>query len=626
MPDQKASVLFSEFPPYSKEAWTQQAIKDLKGADFNRKLTWRLEDHLAIAPFYTTEDLEALPNPAGFQNLNANTSPTPVAPREWETREYLVPGHPTETNKAALEALNQGASGIMLDFTEVGINDLEALLKDIMPAYCSVSFRTNNSAFAIMKRYKEYLQNQQVDLSLVTGQLGFDPLSRWMATGEVESSCYHQIHDVLEVAAELPQFRAFTVSGKLVKDSGATISQEIGTILAMVATYLDQLTESGIAPKQAFQQMAIEVGVAGKYFPEIAKLRALRYLISRMAEAYGVTDFGPEQVYISAESAVWNKTIFDPYVNMLRNTTEAMAAVLGGANSVTVLPHDHVFRRSDDFSRRIARNISNLLREESHLDKVVDPAAGSFFIEDLTQQLADQGWKFFQEIETHDGLIKCFKKGWLQEQISQNRHKMEKKYNTRTRKLVGVNAYPSATEKLDPEAISLNHKGVKDPEEYPLLHPFRAAEAFESLRLDTERMVKREGNSKRPKVYLALVGDPVMRKARASFSAGFFGTAGFHIMPEAIHTTWHDAAEAAANSEADIVVLCGSDENYDDFGEGFAELFTRKSKGKMLVLAGCPQVCLDRLSNAGFEFFISAQINAVEMLRTFQKRLNITKA
>ncbi|HAA18705.1 MAG TPA: hypothetical protein DCP28_08035, partial [Cytophagales bacterium] len=556
MAEQSNQPLFSEFSSPTKQDWIDRAVKDLKGADFDRKLLWNFEENIKIRPFYVQEDLDALTQVGRQQNLTTNVDTTPLAAREWETREYLKVDNPTVTNKLALEALNQGATGLLFDLTELGMADLNVLLKDIMPAYCSISFRTGNSAYAIIKKYKAWLIEQGTDLNQVTGQLGFDPVSRWMVHGELDNSCFHQIFDVLETAQDLPNFKAFVVSGKPIKNAGGSLSQEIGMVLALTVGYLDELTRQGLSPALAFRHLSVETAVGTSYFPEVAKYRALRYLIARLAEVYGVQDFLPQHVYLSAQSALWNKTIFDPYVNMLRNTTEAMAAVLGGVNALTILPHDQTFRRSDGFSRRIARNISNLLQNESHLDAVADPSAGSYYLEHLTQQLIEQGWAFFQEIESHGGVKGAFKAGWIQSQVQEVREKTEKKILSRKQKLVGVNDYPNAREKMDPEAIEPPVTVEATDTEYSLFPMYRAAAPFEALRLDTEREVKRHGNDRRPRVLPVLIGDPVMRKARASFSAGFFGVAGFHILPEQVHQGWNDAALAALDSEANIVVLC----------------------------------------------------------------------
>ena len=616
------SKLFGDFESQSKQAWIDQATQDLQGADLNKKLSWSIEEHLTVDPYYAAEDLAELKDLVGQQNLLANLLSSPTAPREWESREYLLVNNVQDTNVMALEALNQGATGVLFDLTEMGLPDLNFLLKDIMPAYCGLSFRTNNSAYAIMKRYREWLEEQKVPLDAVHGQLGYDPISRWMVTGAVDDSCYSQAHDVLELALDLPHFRPLMVSGKPVKNAGGSIAQEVGTILALATTYLDKLTDQKMEAAAILQHFVIETAVGGSFFPEIAKHRAIRYGIARLAEAYGINDFSSSEVYLSCHSALWNKTIFDPHVNMLRNTTEAMAAVLGGANAVTILPHDYVSRAPDGFSRRIARNISNILKEESYLDKVGDPAAGSYYIETLTQSYIEAGWAFFQEIEMHGGILEAFKAGWFQKQIGAHRQRQERDILARKKKIVGVNDFPNAKEKIDPDALKATHEAPTQGD-YPLLPRTRASQAFEALRLDTERYVKRHGNGLRPKVFLALVGDKVMRKARATFSAGFFGVAGFHIMEEAMFDTWHEAAERAASSDAHLVVLCGSDKDYADFGEGFAELFHSKASKKTLVLAGSPQSCLESLSNAGFDFFISANANAVEMLRSFQKRLQI---
>lgn len=624
MEDPSTSSLFQDFPKPTPTEWMELATHDLKGADFDRKLIWKLESGIKISPFYTQDGLAVLHAPEDVQNLALPKGETVLAAREWESREYIEVTNPKTANAEALEALNSGATGLLFDLTQVGLVDFCILLKDVKPEYCHISFNTGNSAFAIIRHYRQYLENTGVPLDKVVGQLGFDPISRWMRCGEMMDSCYHQMYDVVQAVDDMPQFRPFSVSTNTTKNAGANISQEVGTLLATLVAYIDKLTHLGLSAKDCLSRVAIHVAISGSFFPEIAKLRAVRYLVARIAEIYEVHDYNASKTFISSQCALWNKTVFDPKVNILRNTTEGMAAVLGGSDSVMILPHDHIFRQSNAFSRRIARNINNLMRDESHLDKVVDPAAGSYFLESLTQEIMSNSWKFFQDIEREGGIKEAFKAGWLQDAILGSQENTLKEVQHRVRTQVGVNAYPNAMEKIDPESLSFKKEDVAEESHLRLLGNFRASEAYERIRLDTERQVKRHGNNIRPKVHLVLVGDPVMRRARASFSRGFFGLAGFSVLPDTTYESWNEAALDASKSEAHIVVLCGSDANYEEFAEGFGSLFSKKSE-KVLVLAGTPSEHMESLNKAGFEFFISAKCNAVEMLHSFQKRLNLTQ-
>jgi methylmalonyl-CoA mutase len=366
---------------------------------------------------------------------------------------------------------------------------------------------------------------------------------------------------------------------------------------------------------------------------EIAKFRAARWLWAKIVEAYkpqcncgngcncmeeSGLDFCPcsAKIQTHAETSYFNMTVFDANVNMLRSQTEAMSATLGGVDSLTVLPYDCAYKQSDDFSERIARNQQLLLKEESHFDKVTDAAAGSYYIENLTNDLAQEAWKVFLEIEEHGGFFKTVESGRVQSAVNATAAARLKAVASRKEILLGTNQYPNFTEttngKIERQIEELELSTACD-DGTPTLKPTRQALAFEQLRLATEKAAKR------PKVFMLTMGSLAMRLARAQFSSNFFGCAGYEIVDNLGFKTAEEGIKAAEKAKADIVVLCSSDDEYAELAPQAYQL----AKDKFLfVVAGAP-ACTDDLKAQGIEYFINVRSNVLETLKGFNCKLSI---
>jgi methylmalonyl-CoA mutase len=323
---------------------------------------------------------------------------------------------------------------------------------------------------------------------------------------------------------------------------------------------------------------------------------------------------------VHAYPSLWSKTIYDPSVNLLRDTTEAMSAILGGCNSLTIEPYDAFYKNTQSFLRRIARNVSSVIKEESYLDKAVDPMAGSYYLVNLTNEIAKNSWSAFQEVENSGGFVEAFKNGFIQNKIKATRDAKRSKIAGRRDIIIGSNQYPNIKESVDPENIIADAPPSSHAME--ILVPERASKEFEELRLATERYTKKTG--RKPMVYLLEYGTNVaMRKARAAFSLGFFGTAGFFIIEDTYSPDVAAAIEKARNVDAEIIVFCGSDDDYVAVGEDFAHQFKSSLQAKQLVLAGYPTEIVDKLKAAGFDEFIHMRSNAIQTLSRLQKKLSI---
>ena len=321
---------------------------------------------------------------------------------------------------------------------------------------------------------------------------------------------------------------------------------------------------------------------------------------------------------VHSETNRYNKTIYDPFVNMLRSQTEAMSAVLGGAYSVTVLPFNAVYEDSTEFSERIARNQQLLLKEESHFDKIADPSAGSYYIESLTESIADEAWKLFLTIQEKGGFIAAFKEGFIQTQIKSMAAERNKRVAQRRDNILGTNQFPNFTEKMKPgfdgslfEPIDLTAEGA----EVETLKPYRESQAFEALRYTTDMYAQ---ENKRPLAFMLTMGSLAFRKARAQFSCNFFAVAGFEVIDNNGFATVEEGVAAAKAAGADIVVVCSSDDEYAEIAPKVAEQLDEE----ILVVAGAP-ACMDELKEKGITNFIHVKSNILEELKVYQEKLGI---
>ena len=613
----KTSPLFSEFPPVSKEQWKDKAIKDLKGADFE-KLVYKTLEGFDVQPFYTMEDTEGLDYLQKFENISEKST---ADVKSWVNCEKIKVKDSKSGHKLASESLHGGAQGLIFDIDDPAAINFEVLLSQIDLTQISVSFVSKKDPLNLVKQYFDFLATNNIDKNQVSGNLEFDPLGNYAVSGQHNEAAFDDLREVLKLVASAPEFFAITVNSSHFHDSGSSLVQEIAYTLNTAVEYIDKLSEAGAEVETIINNLQFSIAVGTDYFMEIAKLKAIRILFAKIAEAYGLQDFDPGNIRIHCFTALWSKTLYDPSVNMLRDTTIAMSAIIGGCNSLNIEPYDASFKNPKTFLRRIARNISTIIKDESYLNKVVDPVAGSYYLENLIDQQLQNSWNLFQEVETKGGFLAAFKEGFIQQKISATREAKLKRVSQRRDVIVGTNQYPNIQEILNPEEVQASDIGQANGN---VLRPQRAAEEFEKMRLNTDKYVKQKGNEARPTVMLLEYGDNVvMRKARATFSFRFFGTSGFDVIEGPVAFSTDEAIKLATEKDAEIVVLCSSDDDYAASGEAFARAFKDKMPGKKLVLAGYPAEIIDQLKTAGFDEFVHMKSNAVETLLSFQKQLNI---
>jgi methylmalonyl-CoA mutase len=419
--------LFTAFSPINKARWQEQVIKDLKGKDIT-SLRWQTEEGLSIEPYFTAEDLARLPLQA-LQSAQQQRST-----RHWQNREWIMFSDEKTSRRQALDALQKGADALLLDLSQADVAGLSFshLLNGIRLTDTPVTFRCRRQS----ERVETALR--QMSAYHLKGGLDDDRLAWWMRDGQPIGD-WSALADGLRRTQEWPSFRPLTVNSHQFHEAGAHAAQELAFTLASAVTYLDKLTDEGLEIGQVLKGMEFSISVGTNYLMEIAKVRALRYLFGKIIESYGPGERHP--VFIHTRTSRFYLAATEPYTNLLRLTTEAMAAVVGGSDALTVLPYDLAVAASGEFSQRISRNVSTILKEEVYLDKVSDPAAGSYYLENLTHELAGQAWQTFLEVETRGGLIPAFEQGWIQQEIEKSFLNQVAQLKEGNKTMVGVNKY-----------------------------------------------------------------------------------------------------------------------------------------------------------------------------------------
>lgn len=614
-----------DFPPVSTEEWEEKIQQDLKGADYNKKLIWRTLEGFAVRPYYRAEDLKKIKHlniyPAEFPWVRGKTD----SRNSWFIRQDVDARFEVgKANQKALDILNRGADSIgfvMEEKGELSRERFEELLQDICIQAIELNFKAGHASHHILDLLCRKIEIESIDKSEIQGSVDYNPLGCLNKFGHFCSSAdqrFSEMKELVEKAGNLPAFTVLEVDTAWIHNAGADIVQELAFALAMGNEYMAHLTDQGLKADDAAQNMHFKLGVGPAYFLEIAKFRAARMLWAKVVEAYEPSHSNSTQMKIHAETSHWNQTIYDPYVNMLRNTTEAMSASLGGADTITVTPYDKPFEKPAGFAERIARNTQIILKKEAHFDRVVDPAGGAYYIEELTQSIAEYAWKLFQDIENEGGYIEAFKKGKIQEKIRDAANKRNLNLAMRKEVLVGVNLYPNAQEVMQEGYDESTIRSGSQKKENPLaepIKPYRGAEELEELRFKTDKM-----KEKRPKVFMLTIGNKQMRRARAQFSAGFFAAAGFEIVDNIGFNAVDEGVQEARDKKADIVVICSSDEEYPGFAP---EIYDQLKDTSIVVVAGYPKDSIEMLRQKGIQHFIHIKSNLVASLKEFQQLLGI---
>ena len=705
--DLLAPVSFDEFEKPTYEQWQAEVEKALKGGDFHKKMFTKTYEGITLQPIYTPAlHGEKIPKGVypGAGEFLRGTKASGYIKESWGVSQYVDDSLPKDANHASLYEIVKGGTihNIRLDEAtrhdqdvqvgaSVGVggtslstmDDCKQLIERFNLKENHLYIETGASAAILLGMLAATVKGSKKQTADLKGLVGADPIGVWAKDGalhiSLDTAFDEMAHTVVWAKEQAPELKTVLVSGDVYANGGANDVQEVAYALATAVCYVRQLAQRNIDIHTIAKSMMFTFSLGANFFMEIAKLRALRVLWARIMEAFGAEE-ADRAVHVHGRTSAFTKTVYDPYVNLLRNTTQAFSGVVGGLNSLEVSPFDQPIRKSDDFSRRIARNIQVMLQTEFELCQPVDPVGGSWYVETLAAELCEKIWAEFQTIESKGGIVAALKEGYPQAQVKAILEERFKNLAYRRDVAVGNNMYANMTEELlDPKPENqetLRQKRVAHIEEYlasaepdaiskaqatleagttepgaliglielgalqkltirqirksldagdissETIEPITAhrwTEQFEALRMRTENYKQRTKDN--VKVFLANMGPIPQHKPRADFSTGFFEVGAFEVIKNDGHETTADAAKAARESGADVVVICSTDDTYPELVPPLAKELKETMPNVTVILAGAPPKDLEPVyREAGVDDFISVRANCYEILNTLQDK------
>ena len=695
-------VSLDEFTPPTDEEWKEACEALLKGAPFEKVMFTKTYEGITFDPMYTKKHTEAiLPKSVmpGMGDYLRGVDAAGYIGKPWGIAQACDETLPSENNELLRHENDKGSTiyHIVLDSaTRAGIDarqashvgdlgtsvttvdDMHTLLEGLDLGKFPLYVYAGANALPILSLVAAARRAAGEDMQHVQGIIGADPIGALAAEGQLDAPLA-SYYDSLAAAASwsvknAPHLRTIFVRSDVYSNGGANDVQEVASSLATAAAYLRALCERGLTIDEAASQIAFGFSMGANFFLQIAKLRAVRPIWAQIVKAFG-GNAESQKMRIHARPALFFKTIYDPYVNMLRNTTEIFSGVVGGIDSFESAPFDEPIRKGDEFSRRIARNIQIMLQEEFGMLQPIDPAGGSWAVETLTRQMKEKIWKEFQSIEERGGVIDALRSGSIQDGIAAILAERFKKSEIRKDRIVGNNMYPNMTETLldrreeDTAAMkqarketidaylsdidaehckkalaafkadgALGHgieaalagatiaelmaavtEGKGSSETVAAIAPHRWSERFEALRQRTEDYKAAKNDN--VKVFLANMGPIPQHKARADFTTGFLQVGAFEVLGNDGFKTVEEAAEAARASGADAVVICSTDATYPEIVPALAPKLHEVLPNARVFLAGAaPKDLLETYNNAGIDEYISVKANCYEVLERLQKK------
>lgn len=621
LPDDGPS-LAAEFPDATREQWQslvagvlRKSGRDVSGPAAENALSTTLQDGLTTRPLYTADDAPEDAGYPGFAPFTRGGRPEGGAVSGWDVRQRHTRPDPARTNEAVLSDLENGVTSLWLSVGSAGIpvsglaTALEGVHLDLAPIALDAGAEFGAAARALLKLYEE----RGVTPHQARGTLGADPVGELARTGR-------ELTGLTEEAAELaalcdrkyPGLRAVTVDALPYHEGGASDAQELGCSLATGVGWLRDLTAAGLTVEAACAQIEFRYAATADQFLTIAKLRAARRLWARVTEVCGARpDTGAQRQHAVTSPVMMTRR--DPWVNMLRTTVASLAAGVGGADAVTVLPFDHILGLPDAFARRIARNTSTILLEESHLGRVIDPAGGSWYVERLTDDLAHAAWAWFQEIERAGGQRAALHDGLIAERLAATWQERSGRLARRREPITGVSEFPQ----LSQPPVERDPAPTAPGGGLPVV---RRDEAYEALRARSDAHLAATGS--RPRVFLAALGPAAANTARATFATSLFQAGGIEPVHDPVTVDARTAADAFTRSGAAVACICSSDALYAEGAAPVAEAL--KSAGALRVfLAGRPGERRETYARAGVDDFVVAGGDAIAVLTSVLDRMGV---
>ncbi|WP_181305750.1 methylmalonyl-CoA mutase subunit beta [Rufibacter sp. XAAS-G3-1] len=603
-----SEALFPGFGPVTAEQWIAKIKQDLKGDDF-AGLHWQSYEGIAVAPFYSSTHV---PQSGVLHTLPGQFPYLRTAKTDKNSWLNVQPiyssGKGREAVDKAVDALTRGADGIHFIMENGYDFDADYLIQEIDLTKVPVSYTVSTEAANFLHHLFTGLYRKKVSVTSLNGFLKCSPILSSESYKQLDVE--HALH-LLEQTLDAPNFYALTINGSHFSNKGATLVQELGITLAIAVCYTNSLTQEGLSAESIFRNMQFHLTAGTNYFFEIAKFRAARLLWAKVVEAFGVPVETASALRIHASTSRWHQTTLDPHTNLLRHTTEMMSAIMGGVNSVEVEPFDSTFREANAFSERIARNIPILLKEEAYLDQAIDPAAGSYYLEYLTRQMAVKAWALFQEIEAQGGFIPASNAGFIQGMIKEASNQKFKDIASGKEVLVGTNKFPNPSEQHDYDPEKLIQSRQYDNT--------RAAYSYEVMRLATELHFRKK--KRRPHALVVHMGTALQEHIHASFAREFFTCSGFTTQVLKFDDV-SDALNGVKNLDVQVIVMAAPHQQFQEFAETFAKgMRAQHRQGPALILADDPMHLKDELRNHGFDEFLFQGCDTKEIITRIQERL-----
>lgn len=658
--------LFKEFKTVSRKEWEKVISQDLNGENYKELLLWESDEGFSALPFYTREDLRNfLGVQAGFSHSGEphTLAGSPLFAEDITTSDII------KSNKLACEAIQNGVN-ILLFTTKVtsieglpggglyGIPiqtqvDIQELLKGIDLRGNSLFFDTGMASIPLMGMLWNEIERQNLNPENISAYFSFDPFTSAARSGRWPQPTENLQTSINEAAGS--PFRSLGIDGTFYHHCGATMTQEVGITLSIFSEFLAVARQAGADLRKLSRSFFVRLSSGSYYFPEIAKFRAARILMDKIFSAYADEAGNHFNLKILAETSPWTKTVAEPHNNILRAVTESMAAIAGGADLIRILPFDIRFRKPNGFSRRLSRNIHHILQYESNFNGVSDPGAGSYYIEYLTDEIANKSWDFFQFIEKQGGFFKALEGGFIQLAVEKSRKEKLVKIRKRDRIFIGSNHYTNPDENLpdlrhagpaasaqikssesipdklsivaiksalqDGAAIGEIIKLVYSPQKQRInpLEPWYATQELEQLRSRIQKFMKNTDRS--INVVILPFGTSRIRNSRASFTRNYLGAAGYHMSELTGMDTLDQATDEISLTKPEIVVLSSSDKEYKQLvGIFCTELFDKMKTRPLLLLAGQPEE-FEKYRELGIDGFIHHKSDMIETLNNIQQKL-----
>lgn len=631
MTDETQTVaLAADFPKPDRNQWLRLVEKALKGGDFERRMVSHTADGLRIDPLYTRDDALAASDGArpGLAPFVRGLSPVRSG-LGWSIEQVVVAADVDAANKAAVAELEGGANGIVLRIAAPGQAGIPAtsgagmarVLQGAYLEFAPVVLDAGLGAMAAARHLREAIAILAAPAGKVVARFDLDPIGVLARTGHSPEPIAQAVSQAVMLANELkqqfPASRTILIDARVAHEAGGSEAQELAVMAASLVGYLRAFEAAGTTVADALAQMTLALSADADLFLTLAKLRAARRILARIAEASGAPD-AARSVHIAVTSSARMMTRRDPWTNMLRTTAATLGAAFGGADAVTVLPYTWALGVPDAFAARIARNTQIVAQEESSLGRVTDPAGGSWYVEKLTDDLAAKAWQAFQSIEALGGILTALSSGTLQRDIAATATQRRQAIATGKQPLTGTSAFPllgddGVTTAPWPAAPAIAGLGLSSP-----LAPHRLAEPFEELRDAADHFAARAG--KPPQLFLASLGTIADHTARTTWVKNQLAVAGIATHASDGYASPEEAAAALRESGLTTACICSSDALYAEHAAKTARALIEAGADRVL-LAGRPGEMEAELRGAGVTRFLYAGQNAIHVLTELQHEM-----